>query len=357
MSRKIMEESLKEYKQIKETLSTNAKEILRNTMSEEINGLIKESLTDDVEEEIVDVDNETELEDVELEVSDETSDVELEDQTIEPEFNLDTDEIEVSTELDATDYDMAFDSSEIDLTGETDIDKVFSIFKKLKDDDEIEIVSDKTVKLTDDDSGNEYEIRLDETNDTEEGIMFEIEMEDETEVEKVHDDEEFTFEIEMEDEDVICETDDCKQVSEDYVDLHEHNILKKKYETILNEVKAFQSKNKDYEKTLKQFKGLLNEAVLMNSNLAYVTKLFTENTTNFKEKKMIVERFDNEVKSLEDSKKLYKTIKNELSNTKVNTNKLNESLQSSKSIKLQESTTYVDEGLQKTLSLMKRINK
>ena len=51
---------------------------------------------------------------------------------------------------------------------------------------------------------------------------------------------------------------------------------------------------------------------IFNSNLAYVTRLFTEHSTTKQEKINILKRFDN-VKSLKESKGLYKVIKEEFS--------------------------------------------
>ena len=63
---------------------------------------------------------------------------------------------------------------------------------------------------------------------------------------------------------------------------------------------------------LTTFKDKLNEVGVFNSNLAYVTRLFTEHSTTKQEKINILKRFDG-TKSLKDSKELYKVIKEELS--------------------------------------------
>ena len=59
------------------------------------------------------------------------------------------------------------------------------------------------------------------------------------------------------------------------------------------------------------FKDKLNEVGVFNSNLAYVTRLFTEHSTTKQEKINILKRFDN-IDSLKSSKELYKVIKEEL---------------------------------------------
>jgi hypothetical protein len=51
---------------------------------------------------------------------------------------------------------------------------------------------------------------------------------------------------------------------------------------------------------------------VFNANLAYATRLFTENSTTKQEKLNILKRFDS-VSTMNESKKLYSTIKSELS--------------------------------------------
>jgi len=55
---------------------------------------------------------------------------------------------------------------------------------------------------------------------------------------------------------------------------------------------------------------------VFNSNLTYVTRLFMEHSTTKGEKQSIIKRFDEEVTNLKESKKLYKTIANELASRK-----------------------------------------
>ena len=58
---------------------------------------------------------------------------------------------------------------------------------------------------------------------------------------------------------------------------------------------------------LKKFKNMLVETVVYNTNLSYVAKLFMEHATTKDEKISIIKRFD-EVSSIKESKKLYKSI-------------------------------------------------
>ena len=88
--------------------------------------------------------------------------------------------------------------------------------------------------------------------------------------------------------------------------------IRKSYNLLKEEVDTLKVKNSDYRKALTTFRDKLNEVGVFNSNLAYVTRLFTEHSTTKPEKINILKRFDN-IDSLKSSKGLYKVIKEELS--------------------------------------------
>ena len=88
--------------------------------------------------------------------------------------------------------------------------------------------------------------------------------------------------------------------------------IRKSYNLLKEEVETLKVKNSDYRKALTTFRDKLNEVGVFNSNLAYVTRLFTEHSTTKQEKINILKRFDN-IESLKSSKGLYKVIKEELS--------------------------------------------
>ena len=92
--------------------------------------------------------------------------------------------------------------------------------------------------------------------------------------------------------------------------------IRKSYNLLKEEVESLKLKNEDYKTALITFKDKLNEVGVFNSNLAYVTRLFTEHSTTKKEKINILKRFDN-VKTLKESKGLYKVIKQEFSDDVV----------------------------------------
>jgi hypothetical protein len=84
-----------------------------------------------------------------------------------------------------------------------------------------------------------------------------------------------------------------------------------KVESTARELDLLKEKNEEYKKALDFFRTKLNEVAVFNSNLAYSTRLFTEQSTTKQEKINILRRFDS-AESLKESKNLYQTIKKEL---------------------------------------------
>tara|TARA_R100000544_G_scaffold35238_1_gene22485 strand:- start:756 stop:2120 length:1365 start_codon:yes stop_codon:yes gene_type:complete len=134
-----------------------------------------------------------------------------------------------------------------------------------------------------------------------------------------------------------------------------------KYNALLTEAKELKGKNGEYKQALKQFRTMLAETVVFNSNLTYVTKLFMEHSTTKSEKEGIFKRFDNEVSTLKESKKLYKTLASQLGARKpMNesiSNKIDKEVSSGVSKQLSESTVYVDKETSRIMDLMKRVDR
>ena len=78
-----------------------------------------------------------------------------------------------------------------------------------------------------------------------------------------------------------------------------------------NQFESLKKQNAEYKKALVLFKDKLNEVAVFNANLAYATRLFTENTTTKQEKLNILKRFDS-VSTLQESKNLFNAINTEL---------------------------------------------
>ena len=86
-----------------------------------------------------------------------------------------------------------------------------------------------------------------------------------------------------------------------------------------------------------------------------------EHSTTKGEKQNIIKRFDEEVINLKESKRLYKTIGNELVSRKPISesieNKIIKEATSSTSKQLNESTAYVDPSTKRIMDLINRVEK
>jgi hypothetical protein len=402
----ILEEALLDIKNIQSALNANTKEILRSVAREEIDGVVKESLKEGIydEEEVetdIEGDTETSEEDslVDIEGSEEVA------PEMEPEMGMDAD---------------ALGGEEMDMTSASD-DDVIAIYKKLSGEDEIEIVGDE-IHLTVSEPGeyviktsdlgapamdDEMEPEMDlEMGDDEEGVDYEIEMGDDEEGEQpsdlmpVDDEEGEEGEEAGEEEEEIEQIDEVETEEEETIEekisigtgmsvgthrgqgpksigapenpksesVNESIAAKKlvsettkKYNMLLTEASKLRAENQEFRTALKEFRNKLVETVVFNSNLTYVTKLFTEHATTKSEKQNIIRRFDEEVSNLKESKKLYKTIVNELETRKpINEtveNKIIKEATSSSSKQLNESTAYVDPSTKRILDLINRVEK
>ena len=350
MSKTILEKALLEAEQLEEAMTSNAKEILSSTMKEEINELVKESLSENDY-----LEEQEEEQEVEIDFEDEG------DEVIAPELELD---LELDVE-DETEDEMSDELPPLDLTGASD-DEVLKIFKAMGDEDGIIIQKDdEEIELVDTNTDTEYIIKLDESEEvsedavtTEEEVTEEMEDEAEAEeevTEEMGDLDEMVYEITLDEEededgdDVTEETEGEEEETEPTESTEEvdetartlgmgrkdglpkmkgsrpnitkesrtrrkqigESRIRKSYNLLKEEVETLKSKNVEYKKALVTFKNKLNEVSVFNSNLAYVTRLFTEHSTTKQEKINILKRFDS-VESLKESKTLYKVIKDEM---------------------------------------------
>jgi hypothetical protein len=135
-----------------------------------------------------------------------------------------------------------------------------------------------------------------------------------------------------------------------------------KESTSNNELKVLREKNEEYRKALNIFRSKLNEVAVFNSNLAYATRLFTEHSTSKQEKINILRRFDG-VETIKESKNLYQSIKNELSEVTTTSQTVSESLErkiakapsTGSAINLIESKTYENPQFLRMKDLMTKI--
>jgi hypothetical protein len=395
----ILEEALLDINHIQNALNANTKEILRSIAKEEINGVVKESLEEGVYEEM----------DV----------AEAMDENMYEEGYME----EEGLEGDEEGMDDIESSEELDMTDASD-DEVIAIYKKMSGDDEIEIVGDElrlnisepgeyVVKLNgsgeSEEESEEDELELEPMGDM--GDEEEIEIGDEEEIEDEEgevedeegeeDEEDYDYEIELGDEEESEEDEEESEEDEEESEEEEEeeeideNLAQtrgsekhagkytgaskfpkplketiaakklvsetaKKYNALLTEATKLKAENNEFRAALKEFRTKLVETVVFNSNLTYVTKLFMEHSTTKGEKDSILKRFD-EVTSLKESKKLYKTIANELEVRKPISesveNKIIKEATSGVSKQIIESTAYVDPSTKRIMDLINRVEK
>jgi len=181
---KLVQEALIQMKQVEEAIAENAKGILASTMKEEINQLVKESLSE----------QETEDDEVELDVD---MDDEMDSDEEEMDFDMDTDnedEDEMDIDMDF-DMDMDSDESPIDLTGASD-EEILKVFKAMGEEDGIIVKKDgDDIHLTDNDTDEEYLVKLGESEE----IDFDMNMDEEMDFD-MNMDEEMDFDMNMDEE-------------------------------------------------------------------------------------------------------------------------------------------------------------
>ena len=135
-------------------------------------------------------------------------------------------------------------------------------------------------------------------------------------------------------------------------------VSKADYDKLLKEAKALNNLKVQMTATLKEQRAMLGKVVVFNTNLTNVTRLFTEHTTTKEEKRNIIERFDDEVSNIHESKKLFKTIEKELSSKTPISESVNEKISketSSSASQLNESTAYVDKDTKRIMDLIGRV--
>jgi hypothetical protein len=434
----IIEEALIEASQLEEAVKEVGKEVLASAMKQEIEDLIKSSLTEEEEVESPEMDSmgmetpemsevpempEMDDEDSEMpEMDDEEGDEEVMDMT----QASDTDVIKVfkamgpedSIEVTKTENGVRFKDGDKEyiLQMEGVEEMTDEELDEYLDEASFGDFDDLEIEMDDDDDDDEvlYDIEMDDDEDVYpvtdgmmdedeefEGWMREMMDEDNEELDEYGDEhgmstkdalekEEVMYEIELsEEEEVIDEDED---IDEDDDELEEAartygfgskdgsrglrkaitpnrnysykngvkvESLNRKLSLVESELKSYKTKNEDYKKALSTLKEKMNEMAVYYTNLSYTNKLFTEHTTTKKEKLDILKRFDN-VKNINESKSLFGSITDELSNKKSisNLGDLSESVDrslNSSSSKLTESVVYEDPKIKQIKELMAKL--
>jgi len=158
-NKSLVQEALIQMKNVEEAIAENAKGILHSTMKEEINQLVKESLS---EQDEVDLDTEIDA-DVDADDADMDVDMDVDDDTEDMDMDVDTD-MDMDSE----------DESPIDLTDASD-EEILKVFKAMGEEDGIIVKKDgEDIHLTDNDADTEYLVKLGESEEDEEINMNEM---------------------------------------------------------------------------------------------------------------------------------------------------------------------------------------
>jgi len=249
----LVQEALIQMKQVEDVIAENAKGILASTMKEEINQLVKESLSEQDDEEIdVDADVDTDADNDEMEMG------------MDMEMGSDEDEMDMDMDM-----DMDSEESPIDLTGASD-EEILKVFKAMGEDDGIIVKKDGgDVHISDEDADVEYLVKLGESEEDE--LMQDEEMTYEETDESVDDvinaifsdsgdmsdvdssdidveDEEVVYEIELDEDDEMMEDD--SEMMEDDSEMMEDDSEMMEDDSEMMEEGGFNEKKKEGPKSV-----------------------------------------------------------------------------------------------------------
>ena len=217
-NKNLVQEALIQMKNVEEAIAQNAKGILASTMKEEINQLVKESLSEQNMEDEIELDTDI---DTDMPVDNDDDDMEMD-----MEFDMD--------------MDMDSEESPIDLTDASD-EEILKVFKAMSDEDGIIVKKDDDeIHLKDDEADTEYLIKLGESEEDEEELdetmideMDDMDVDTEDVINAIFSkdgdvedfdmdqDEEVMYEIEFDSEDDMMEEEDDDMMEEEDDDMME----------------------------------------------------------------------------------------------------------------------------------------
>ena len=230
-NKNLVEEALIQMKNVEEAIAENAKGILASTMKEEINQLVKESLSEQ--------DDETEV-DAEM-------DIDMDDEESDMDMDIDNDD-EMDMEID---MDMDSDETPIDLTDASD-EEILKVFKAMGEEDGIIVKKDgEDIHLSDTNADTEYLVKLGESEEDKNLEEMEMEEMDDMDTQSVidaifsndgnieddqemEDDEEIMYEIEFDEEDDE-ESDDDMMESDDDMESDDEDMMESDDEDMMEE--------------------------------------------------------------------------------------------------------------------------
>jgi len=229
-NKNLVQEALIQMRNVEEAIAQNAKGILASTMKEEINQLVKESLSEQ------DMEDEIEL-----------------DTDIDTDMPVDNDDdMEMDMEFDM-DMDMDSEESPIDLTDASD-EEILKVFKAMGEEDGIIVKKDgEDIHLSDTDTDSEYLVKLgeseeeiDEMMDLEEMDDMDVDTEDvinaifskdgDVEDFDMDQEEEVMYEIEFDEEEEMYEGDDeMMEEDEDMMEEEDEDMMEQEDDDMMEE--------------------------------------------------------------------------------------------------------------------------
>jgi len=415
----ILAETLAEIQEIKEGLEKNANHILKSTLKEDLEAIVRKGLNESEEEETLDQTDDMVGDDLPTDGDGEEAGSE--------EMTTGDDEMGADDTFSADDTDSETDMTKpevIDLTDKSD-DEVIKHFNLMTPADEIEVIQtpEGGVQInikpsSDEEPGMELmgteEPMGDETGDEEgEEPMEEPGEEPMEEPGNEEDDEKIkeeagepVYEIEIaeaDDDDDMEESTTTHMDSEKHMKnvdeeetvdevkhTHMHNqqhmqnvkaqelqeslvTTRKKIQGLMAEnkqkakelqdmaslVKEFKTKEVEYKSAIKNLKGNLQEVALFTSNLSYIVKLLSENTTTKDEKLDIIKRFD-KANNLSESREIYNSLNSLLNESKKSADKVIaeqvlKTQKTSGASKINESTAYKNPQLERMLDMINKM--
>jgi len=253
-NKNLVQEALIQMKNVEEAIAQNAKGILASTMKEEINQLVKESLSEQ------DMEDEIEL-----------------DTDIDTDMPVDNDDdMEMDMEFDM-DMDMDSEESPIDLTDASD-EEILKVFKAMSDEDGIIIKKDDDeIHLKDDEANTEYLIKLGESEEEEElDETMHVDEIDEMDVDTedvinaifskdgdvedfdMDQDEEVMYEIEFDSEDDMMEEEDedmMEEEDEDMMEEEDEDMMEEEDEDMMEEEDEDLDESYNYRRSVREAKS------------------------------------------------------------------------------------------------------
>ena len=252
-NKNLVQEALIQMRNVEEAIAQNAKGILASTMKEEINQLVKESLSEQDMEDEVELDT-----DIDMDV---------------PVDNEDDMEMDMDFDMD---MDMDSEESPIDLTDASD-EEILKVFKAMGEEDGIIVKKDgEDIHLSDTDTDSEYLVKLGESEEDEEEldeVMHMDEMDDmdldtedvinaifskDGDVEDIDmEDEEVMYEIEFneEDDDMMEEEDDdmMEEEDDDMMEQEDDDMMEEEDDDMMEEEDLDESYN--HRRTVREGKS------------------------------------------------------------------------------------------------------